>query len=169
MKKETTTQETTPHQTITQIAIHRIYGKNQQFEVKGLPTQLQGAEWNPKIGLQANPRFITLASDQHEVVLAMQITLEQPETISFKVYLEQAGLFTLQNIPADQRETVLYGVCPNMLFNYAGVTLNQLLSNAGFPPVYLAPLDFIALYRQHQKEQQEKQQEETAATAAEIV
>lgn len=170
MKQETTTQKPTPNPTTSQIIIHRIYGKNQQFEVKGLPTQLKGAEWNPKIGLQANPHFTTLASDQHEVVLAMQITLEQSDAISFKVYLEQAGLFTLQNIPADQRETVLYGVCPNMLFTYAGVTLNQLLSNPGFPPVYLAPLDFIALYRQHhQQNQQEKQTKETAVTTAESI
>lgn len=157
MKQEANNQETNPNQTGTQIAIHRIYGKNQQFEVKGLPTQLKGTEWNPKINLQANPRFTTLESGQYEVVLALQITMEQSEDISFKVYLEQAGLFTLKNIAADQLETVLYGVCPNMLFTYAGVTLNQLLSNAGFPPVYLAPLDFIALYRQHQKDQQGKE------------
>lgn len=159
-----TTQNETSTQTDVQVMIHRIYGKNQQFEVKGLPSQLQAQTWNPKMNFQANPRFTTVATDQHEVVLAMQITAEQSSDIQFKVFLEQAGLFTLKNIAADQLDTFLYGVCSNLLFPYAGVTLNQLLSNAGFPPVYLAPIDFIALYQQHKKEEQQKKQETVVET-----
>lgn len=169
MKKESNAQEVNQNPANTQIAIHRIYNKNHGFEIKGLPTQLKDSTWDPTLNLQANPRFTALESDQYEVVVALQITGQQSEDISFQVYLEQAGLFTLKNISAEQRETVLYGVCPNVMFPYVGVTLNQILANAGFPPVYLAPLDFIKLYQQHQKDQQEKQTKETAATAVETV
>lgn len=165
MSKVSEVQQTNQTQNGTRIAIQRIYGKNQQFEVKGLPTQLKNTTWNPTLNLQANPRYTSLDDNQYEVVLALQIAGQQSEEMTFQIYLEQAGVFTLADIDPAQLETILYGVCPNIIFPYANVTANQLLSNAGFPPVYLAPLDFIALYQQHQKEKQQQ----TTTPAAETI
>ena len=40
--------------------------------------------------------------------------------------------------------------------------INQILTQSGLQPVYLAPLDFIQLYRQHQQQQQTQAQQEKA-------
>jgi len=168
MTEQTIAAEANKKPSGVQIAIHRIYGKNHKFEIKGMPVNLNTAGWNPKISLQANPRFTRLESGQHEIVLALQLTGEQSEQVGFQIYWEQAGLFTIKDAPAEQIETILYGVCPNMLFPYVGVSVNQMLSNAGFSPIYLAPLDFITLYRQHLQEQQQKQEQEKTQKASEL-
>ncbi|MBS0351113.1 MAG: protein-export chaperone SecB, partial [Proteobacteria bacterium] len=54
-------------------------------------------------------------------------------------------------------------------FPYAGVMINQILTQSNLQPVYLAPLDFIQLYRQHQQQQQQQnqaQQEKAQSGAA---
>src|SRR5665648_375110 len=134
------------------IAIHRIYTKNHQFMVQLTPDTIT-QPWLPQMELQANPRYIQLDSGNYEVTLALQIKAQQNEQGLFEAFIEQAGLFTLEGIAENQRDTVLYGACPNLLFPYATATLNLLLSQAALPPVYLAPLDFVALHAQHQKQQ----------------
>lgn len=135
------------------ITVHRIYTKNHQCAIQGLSAHLEGA-WKPVINLKANPNFTKLDSQQYEVVLSLQITGEQSKELGFQIYIEQAGLFTLDNVSTEQIPTVLHGVCSNLLFPYAGVILNHWLADAGFPPVYLAPMDFVALYKKHQEEKQ---------------
>jgi preprotein translocase subunit SecB len=36
--------------------------------------------------------------------------------------------------------------CPNMLFPYARQTISDLISSGGFPPFYLQPMNFEAIY-----------------------
>ena len=145
---ETTTPVISPTQ---RVAIHRIYTKNHQMMVQLTPDKLP-QPWEPQMELQANPRYTLLPSGQYEITLALQIKAHQNAQPLFETYIEQAGLFTLEGIAEDKRETILYGACPNLLFPYATVTLNLLLSQAAFSPVYLAPLDFVALHAQHKNQ-----------------
>lgn len=144
------------------IAVHKIYSKGQQFVVNGVPDELS-KHWNPQINVQANPRITLLESGQYEVVLTLNVSAQQLGKSIFQIQLDQAGLFSLQNVPAEQKEIVLYGACSNALFPYVAVMINQALSQAGLPQLYLNPLDFIALYQEHKKQEQEKstQQVET--------
>lgn len=140
------------------ITVHRIYTKNHQCTIQGLSSLLEGL-WKPVINLKANPHFTSLESRQYEMVLGLQITGEQSKELGFHIYIEQAGLFTLDNITTEQAPMVLHGVCSNLLFPYAGVILNHWLADAGFPPVYLAPMDFVALYKKHQEEEKAKEKQ----------
>ncbi len=141
------------------IQIHRIYSKNQRVVVQGLPEDWTKA-WNPKIDLRANPRLNKVGNERTEVILALQINAQQEDKPVFEIYFEQAGLFTITTEDPRQREMVLYGTCSNFLFPYAGVMINQILTQSNLQPVYLAPLDFIQLYRQHQQQQQAEAQQE---------
>jgi preprotein translocase subunit SecB len=145
------------------VQIHRIYSKNQRVVIQGLPEDWT-THWSPQIDLRANPRIQEVGKDRTEVVLALQINAQQEDKPVFEIYFEQAGLFTITTEDSQQREAVLYGTCSNFLFPYAGVMTNQILTQSGLQPVYLAPLDFIQLYRQHQQQQaqQEKVQSGTA-------
>lgn len=145
---ETTTPATPPTQ---RIAIHRIYTKNHQLMVQLTPDKLP-QPWTPQMELQANPRYVLVDSGNYEVTLALQIKAHQNNQPLFEVYIEQAGLFTLEGIEEEQREKILYGACPNLLFPYATASLNLFLSQAAYSPVYLSPLDFVALHAQHKKE-----------------
>lgn len=146
------------------IAVHKIYTKGQQFIVNGLPDEL-AKNWNPQLSVQANPRITQLESGQHEVVLSFNLSAQQLGKAIFQIQLDQAGLFTLQDVPAEQKEAALFGACSNALFPYVSVMINQALSQAGLPHLYLNPMDFIALYREHKKQEQEKSVKQVEAEA----
>lgn len=143
----------------TTVGVKHIYLKSQQFVVAGQPEDLS-KDWRPELSLQANPRYIEQSNNQYEVIVTLNLSAQQNGKMLFQWQVDQAGLFILENMAVEQREMVLYGVCPNALFPYIGVGLNQLLSQAGLPPLYLNPLDFVQLYRQHQTEQMNKAQQE---------
>lgn len=146
------------------IQIHRIYSKNQRVAIQGLPEEWT-VSWNPKIDLRANPRVQDVGNERTEVVLALQLTGQQDNKPIFEIYFEQAGLFTITTADPQQKDEVLYGTCSNFLFPYAGVMINQILTQSSLQPVYLAPLDFIQLYRQHQRQQQNQAQAEKEQSA----
>jgi protein-export chaperone SecB len=133
--------------------------------IQGLPEDWTAA-WNPKIDFRANPRLNEIGNERTEVILALQINAQQENKPVFEIYFEQAGLFTITTEDPQQRETVLYGTCSNFLFPYAGVMINQILTQSSLQPVYLAPLDFIQLYHQHQQQQQLQAQQEKAQSGA---
>ncbi|MBS0351331.1 MAG: protein-export chaperone SecB [Proteobacteria bacterium] len=149
------------------IQIHRIYSKNQRVVIQGVPEDWNGA-WNPKIDLRANPRVQEMDKERTEIVLALQINAQQENKPVFEIYFEQAGIFTITAENAQQRGMVSYGACSNFLFPYAGVMINQILTQSSLQPVYLAPLDFIQLYRQHQQQQQHQAEQEKAQSAVAI-
>ncbi len=149
------------------IQIHRIYTKNQHVVIQGLPEEWT-VSWNPKIDLRANPRVQYTGNDRMEVVLALQLTAQQQDKPVFEIYFEQAGLFTITTENPQQKDEVLYGTCSNFLFPYAGVMINQILTQSSLQPVYLASLDFIQLYRQHQQQQQNQAQAEKEQSAAAV-
>ena len=120
------------------------------------------------LGIPNVPKKGSLGNERTEVILALQINAQQDNKPVFEIYFEQAGLFTITTEDSQQREMVLYGTCSNFLFPYAGVMINQILTQSSLQPVYLAPLDFIQLYRQHQQQQQTQAQQEKAQSGVAI-
>ena len=54
---------------------------------------------------------------------------------------------------------MLGSYCPNLLYPYARQVVTDAVIKAGFPQLYLAPVNFDALYEQHQKELAAKAEE----------
>jgi preprotein translocase subunit SecB len=75
----------------------------------------------------------------------------------FLVEVAQAGIFQIRNVPASDLEPLLATACPNILFPYARETVSDIVARAGFPPVYLAPVNFEAIYLQRLQQAQEQQ------------
>lgn len=138
------------------IQIQRVYVKNIRFEIneKTLEEDVPiSINWQPQIGLQISPRFKLLKSGHYELVLAMQIILHYQARPLLTIGLEQTGVFTLSDVPLGQHQAVLLGVCSNLLFPYAGASINILLTQAALPPIYIAPLDFVVLYQRFEADQ----------------
>ena len=58
------------------------------------------------------------------------------------------GLFQLKNIPEQDLQPVVLIECPRLLFPFARQIVADAVRNGGFPPLYIDPIDFVALYRQ---------------------
>lgn len=146
----------------SEFLIQRIYVKDISYETPQTPVIFQ-QEWKPDLNLQINTTTSQLTEGVHEVVLKLTVTVKSADKVAFLAEVKQAGIFTAQHFADDQLHAILGGVCPGILFPYARETISDLVTRGTFPPLYLAPINFDALYLQ-QLEQQKKQSTGTAST-----
>ena len=83
-----------------------------------------------------------------------------PPPVAYQIELGYAGIFTLAQVPQGALEPVLLAECPRLLFPFARSLLAAITREAGFAPVLLQPLDFVAFW------QSKRQQNAQAATQA---
>lgn len=102
------------------------------------------------IDIQANGKKID--DNTYEVVLMISIEAQQQDKVLFIIELEYAGLCEIQHVPADVLPGLLMIQTPTLLFPYARQIISDVTSNAGFPPLFLQPVDFAALYHNQEKE-----------------
>jgi preprotein translocase subunit SecB len=135
-------------QTLTQ------YIKDLSFENPNAPRSLQAQQNPPKINININVNAKPLAENDFEVELKLEGRAEMPNLFLFSFDLLFAGLFRIQNVPAESVQLVVMIECPRLLFPFAREIIANAVRNGGFPPLILDPVDFAALYRQRMAELQ---------------
>lgn len=135
--------------------IQRIYVKDASFEAPHAP-QIFKEEWKPEVNVDLQTKTNNLEEGIHEVVLHLTVTVKMGEKTAFLVETQQAGIFTIKGFPQDQTSQALGAMCPTILYPYARETISDLVTRGGFPQLLLAPVNFDALYVQHQKQEQDK-------------
>jgi preprotein translocase subunit SecB len=141
--------------------IQRIYVKDLSLETPNSPFIFQ-EQGQPNIDVQINAATQKIADDVYEVKLSITVTAKVKDKVAFLAEVHQAGIFTIANLPEEQLNQMLGSYCPNVLFPFARELVSDLIVRAGFPPLYLAPINFDALYIQ----QVAKQKEQLAAGTA---
>ena len=135
------------------LAIQKIYTKDISFESPNSPFGFQD-EWQPEISVDLNTDGQTLENDNYEVVLKVTVTAKNNTKTAFLAEVHQAGVFHLTGFDEEQRNFILGSYCPGTLFPYAREVISSLVTNGGYPPVILAPVNFEALYHEHQQKNQ---------------
>ena len=144
----------------TQFQIQRVYTKDISFETPNSPAIFQ-KEWKPEIKLDLDTRTAELGTNMYEVVLAVTVTATIGEETAFLCEVQQAGIFTIGEMPEQNKAHTLGSFCPNMLFPYAREAISNLVNRGTFPPLNLAPVNFDAIFAAYlQKRAQEGQQEQ---------
>jgi preprotein translocase subunit SecB len=136
-----------------QFHIQRIYLKDLSFESPRAP-QIFDSTAQPQIDLQLGAGAAQVGEHLHEVVVNVTATVRSGEDTVFLVEVQQAGLFHIEGLPAEQMGWVLGVTCPNVLFPYARQVISDATVAGGFPPLLLAPVNFEVLYQQHLERQQ---------------
>ena len=135
-------------------SIEKIYVKDLSLEVPNEPqVYLEAAQ--PEIDMQLASEGKQIDDGFFEVALTVTVTAKLPEKTMFLCEVTEAGIFRIENVPADDIEPILGVACPNILFPYARETVSNLVNRAGFPPVLLSPINFEALYMQQRAQQAE--------------
>jgi len=116
-----------------QFAIQRVYTKDLSFETPNSPEIFQ-KEWKPEIKLDLDTRSNKLADNTYEVVLAVTVTATVEGQVAFLAEVQQAGIFSIGNLPEAQLAHTIGAFCPTTLFPYARPQFN------------LAPVNFEALF-----------------------
>jgi len=146
-----------------QFAIQKIYLKDVSFESPNSPQAFTDGDWKPQINVQINSNNRLIAQDTYEVVLDITVTAKQKENTAFLVEVKQAGIFTIAGFQQENLGGMLGAFCPETLFPFAREAVAELITKGGFPQLYLAPVNFNALYAQQLQQQAEaKTDQETA-------
>lgn len=137
-----------------EFSIQRVYVKDLSLECPQSPQTFQ-EEWQPELKLEFKMLPYCITENVHELVLEITVTAISKEKTLFLVEIKQAGLFTLKGFTEEQNQQILSITCPTILFPYAREAVSDLVGRAGFPPLYLAPVNFEALYAKQMQEQAE--------------
>lgn len=129
------------------------YAKDFSFENPNAPRSLAPQQQGPTINIQVNVNAKQLAETDFEVDLKLEGDGKVGNEVLFAFDLTYAGVFRARNIPADQLHPVIMIECPRLLFPFARQIVAEAVRNGGFPPLYIDPIDFVALYRQKAAEQ----------------
>ena len=137
--------EATTEQQAPQFAIQRVYTKDISFETPNSPGIFQ-KDWKPEVQLDIDTKSIKLADDTYEVTLSLTVTAKVEEQTAFLAEVQQAGIFTIGNLPEAQLAHTIGAFCPTTLFPYAREAVANLVSRGSFPQINLAPVNFEALF-----------------------
>ena len=128
-----------------QLSLQRVYVKDVSFEAPGAP-QIFQQQGQPNVELNLSQRVAQIATDTYEVVLSVTATCKVEDKTAYLAEVHQAGIFGLSGFDAQNREAILATYCPSALFPYARQIVSDLVQNGGFPPFFLQPINFEALY-----------------------
>jgi preprotein translocase subunit SecB len=137
--------EAATEQAAPQFAIQRIYTKDISFETPNSPAIFQ-KDWKPEIQLDLDTKSNKLAEDTYEVVLSVTVTATVDGQTAFLAEVQQAGIFSIGNLPEAQLAHTIGAFCPTTLFPYARESVANLVSRGSFPQINLAPVNFEALF-----------------------
>lgn len=130
------------------------YTRDLSFEVPGAPEIFVTLREQPRVdlALDVQARPVDGQPNVYEVSLQIRADAKSGDTACFIAELAYCGVFTV-NVPQEHLEPVLLVECPRLLFPFARNILADVTRDGGFPPVMLAPIDFVALWQSRRGQQ----------------
>ena len=143
------------------LVLNLQYTKDLSFEVPGAPEIFATLREQPRVDLQLDvqARPLQEGGNVYEVALQIRADAQAPSQgqgqtqTCFIAELVYCGIFTI-TVEPEVLEPVLLVECPRLLFPFARNILADVTRDGGFPPVMLAPIDFVALWQSRRGEQQ---------------
>ncbi len=124
------------------------YTKDFSFENPNAPRSFAPQQQPPNISIQVNVNARQLGPTDYEAVLVLEGGAGEGQNTLFKFELNYAGVFRIENIPADQLQRVIMVEGPRLLFPFARQIIADAVKSGGYPPLYVDPIDFNALFFQ---------------------
>ena len=132
-------------ETEPQVATLAQYIKDLSVENPSAPQVFQW-QGQPSLDVQFQLNAEKVADDVHEVAVKIEVTALSENGVHFVVDLTYAGLFGLRNLPEEALGPVLLVEAPRLLFPFARQIVADAVTNTGFAPLLLDPIDFGAAY-----------------------
>src|SRR5260370_35514329 len=131
-----------------QLSVLGQYIKDFSFENPNAPRSLAPSQTQPAINIQINVGVQQLAETDYEIALKLEGKAESAGTVLFAFDLTFAGVFRVQNVPAEPLQPLVMIECPRLLFPFAREIVATAVRNGRLPPLLLDPVDFVAVYQQ---------------------
>jgi preprotein translocase subunit SecB len=124
------------------------YMKDFSFENPNAPRSFAPQQQAPNISIQVNVNARQIGPTDYEVTLILEGGAGEGANTLFKFELNYAGVFRIENVPAEQIQPVVMIEGPRLLFPFARQIVAEAVKGGGFPPLYIDPIDFNALFVQ---------------------
>ena len=152
-----------------QFQIQKLYTKDVSFECPNAPQVFQ-EDGQAEVKMSLAQRVDSLGDNIHEVVLTVTVTATIGEKTAYLAEVAQAGIFMMTGFNEQAAHAVMNTMCPNTLFPYARRAISELVSDGGFPPLTLQPVNFDQLYAQRLQEMaQNPSGEQTGEATSDVV
>ena len=132
--------------------VERVYLKDLSFESPHTPGIFAQQQGEPSISMEMEAPVTQVGDNLYTVDMAVTVELKQGDKTIFLVEVKYGGLFLLRNIPKEHMEPLLNVECPSLVFPYVRQVISNVVSEGGFRPVVLDPVNFGALYQQKMAE-----------------
>ena len=140
-----------------QVSILAQYVKDLSLENPSAP-QVYSWQVQPCLDVQFNLNAESAGEGVHEITLKFDISARSDNGVHFVVDLSYAGLFAVRNVPQEALPPFLLIEAPRLLFPFARQIISDAVSNTGFPPLMLDPIDFASAYMAQVEAAQQQQE-----------
>jgi preprotein translocase subunit SecB len=149
-----------------QFQIQKLYIKDVSFELPNAP-QIFQESGQADVKMTLSQRVDELGDNVHEVVLTVTVTATVGEKTAYLVEVAQGGIFLISGFNEQTKHAVINTLCPSTLFPYARHTISSMVTDGGFPPLTLQPVNFDQLYAQRMQQLMNEQQQGAAESQGE--
>lgn len=146
-------------QTAPTFSVEKIYVKDVSFEVPGAPAVFN-EQAQPQLQMNMNQSVQRLGENAYEVVLGITLTCTIGDKSVYLAEVKQAGVFGVAGFDPQTLDGLLGSHCPSILYPYARQLVSDLIQAGGFPPFYLQPVNFDALYAEGLRQRQAQAQQQ---------
>lgn len=128
------------------IRIMAQFIRDLSFENPRAPESLRAGLSQPQIDLAVEMNARGRQDGYFEVDLKLGATAARDGETVFHCELVYGGLFQISGVPEAELEAVLLVECPRFLFPFARRLVADLVTEGGFPPFLVDPIDFAQVY-----------------------
>ncbi len=132
---------------MSNIKIATQYTKDLSFEVFGAPEVFLKTIVKPDISVSVDIEVKKLDEVTYEVALKIKADASSVGKKLFICEVIYAGIFILNDIAQEPAEEVLLVYCPSLLFPFIRKIIAGSVSDGGFSPLMLDPIDFASIYQ----------------------
>ena len=136
--------------------IKRLYIKDSSFESPQSPEIFSAINSAPKIDFNMNSNMEKISDNSYEVVIEIRVKAEIENEAVYLAEIKQAGMFEIEGADGEILQQFLNVKCLEIIFPYARENVSTLIQKGGFPPLFLAPIDFNTLFLQELEKRKNK-------------
>lgn len=122
------------------------YIRDLSFESPSIDRALDGPGTNPNLELEVNVNARSIRESHFQSEIEFRAKATDDNGTIYQMECTYGGVFLIENISREDLEPFMLVNCPSMLFPFLRRIIADLTREGGFPPLFLDPIDFAALY-----------------------
>ena len=112
---------------------------------------LDGPGEQPNLNVEVSVKARRVRENLYESSINFTANASSSIGVIYDLEISYGGLFQITDMPEEALEPFLLINCPSILFPFLRRIVADLTREGSFPPLYLDPIDFAALYTQRQQ------------------